>query len=245
MNFSLIAVAAIGLAALGAAASASAQVEFAVFNPAPSSTGGVVNFTEDTLGHLNSVSSATPTLFMFDLTPLSAFGNLRSTFDFSARETAAASSGVIGGVSYVTAPYSGTFDYFYSGPTTTKGGITLTTGELLLRGTFTNAAFTARAAASGGGLADDGILGTVSYSSALPSSILPLGGNESFSLAFIDITPVLGLQNGFIRHFTAVGDGQFSSGGAVPEPSPWAFMLAGVGALGGVLRRRAVASSAA
>jgi hypothetical protein len=250
----LAAVAVLGLAGGLAAAAPASAVEFAVFNPVPSSTGGVPNFSEDSLGNLTSTPSTAPTVFTFDLTPLSAFGNLQSTFNFSAHETAAATSGSLGGVSYVTAPYDGSFSYFYSGPTTTMGGVTLTTGELLLQGTFTNAAFVARAGASGGGLADDSILGTVTYTSALPSSVLPLASSgQSFSFGFIDISPVAALQNGFLRHFTAVGDGKFSSdvtggggGGGVPEPATWALMLTGVAGIGFCLRRRTrtVASAA-
>jgi hypothetical protein len=240
----LVALAAMGLAAgLGAAAPASA-VQFAVFNPVASSKGGVPNFAEDSAGNLTSTPSTAATVFTFDLTPLSAFGNLASTFSFSAHETAAATSGSIGGVTYVTAPYDGSFTYTYTGPTTTMGAVTLTTGETLLQGTFTNAAFTARSGASGGGLADDSLLGTVSFTSALPSSVLPLAQGESFSLDFIDMSPVAALQNGFLRHFTAVGSGQFSfgettgGGGGVPEPTTWMLMLAGVAGIGFSLRRR-------
>ena len=243
----LAAIAAVGLTGgLGAATSASA-VEFAVFNPVSSSTGGVTNFSEDSMGHLSSTpASAAPTVFTFDLTPLSAFGNLQSTFNFSASETGPASSGTIGGITYVSAPYTGSFDYYYAGPTVTKGGITLTSGELLLGGSFASAAFVAQSGASGGALTDDSFTGTVTYTSGLPSSVLPIASTgQSFTFGFVDISPVAALQNGYIRQFTAVGDGKFSSdltggggGGGVPEPATWALMLTGLAGIGASLRRR-------
>lgn len=242
----LVAAAALALAGGLAAAAPASAMEFAVFNPAPSSTGGVRNFAEDALGNLNSTPTPAPTVFTFDLTPLSAFGNLAASFTFAAHETAAATSGSIGGVSYVTAPYDGSFTYTYTGPTTTMGAITLTTGETLLQGTFTNAVFVARADANGGGLADDSILGTVSYTSGLPSSALPLTSTgQAFSFGFIDMTPVAALQNGNLRAFTAIGDGKFSvglttesNGGGVPEPAAWTLMLTGLGGLGLAMRSR-------
>jgi len=249
------AIAAIGLVGgLGAATSANALV-FAVFNPVSGSSGGVSNFSEDGMGHLTSTpATSAPTVFTFELSPLAAFGDLQSTFDFSASNATGATTGSIGGVSYVSAPYTGTFDYFYSGPTVTRGGVTLTPGELLLGGTFTDAVFTARVGANGGALTDDSIVGTVVYTSQLPSSALPLASTgQSFTIGFLDISPVAALQNGFIRHFTAVGDGKFSAdmtngggGGGVPEPATWALMIAGVGGIGVCLRRRErLASTAA
>ena len=248
----LAAAAAVALAGGLTAATSASAVQFAVFNPVPSTTGGVPNFSEDSLGNLTSTPATAPTIFTFDLSPLSAFGDLQSTFNFSAHETAMASSGTVGGVSYVSAPFDGAFNFTYSGPTVTKGGVTLTTGELLLGGTFTNAVFEARSGANGGALTDDSINGTVVYTSGLPSTALPLASNgQSFTLGFLDMTPVAALQNGFIRHFTAVGNGLFSSnltgggGGGVPEPATWALMLTGVAGIGACLRRRRLAPSSA
>jgi hypothetical protein len=233
------------LGGLGAAAPAGAQIQFAVFNPMSSATGGVADFSEDAMGHLTATSPSTPVLFMFDLTPLQVFGDLQSTFDFSATETGPATSGVIGGVSYTTASFDGSFDYYYSGPTVTHGSVTLTPGELLLHGDFTDAAFSARTGSSGGGLADDSLNGTVSFTSALPASVLPLGPTgQSFTIGFIDISPLVGVQGGLLRHFTGVGNGLFSSdltsggGGGVPEPVTWVLMLTGFAGIGGCLRRR-------
>jgi hypothetical protein len=249
----LAAVAAIALTGGLTAATSASAVVFAVFNPVPSTNGGVPNFSEDSLGNLTSTPATAPTIFTFDLSPLlSSFGDLQSTFNFSAHETAMASSGTVGGVTYVTAPFDGSFNYFYSGPTVTKGGVTLTTGELLLGGTFTNAVFTARSGANGGALTDDSINGTVVYTTGLPATALPLlSSGQSFTLGFLDMTPVTALQNGFLRHFTAVGDGKFSSnvmgtgGGGVPEPATWALMLTGLAGIGACLRRRRPAPSAA
>src|SRR5579859_2076670 len=102
------AIAAIGLVGgLGAATSANALV-FAVFNPVSGSSGGVSNFSEDGMGHLTSTpATSAPTVFTFELSPLAAFGDLQSTFDFSASNATGATTGSIGGVSYVSAPYTG------------------------------------------------------------------------------------------------------------------------------------------
>jgi len=236
------AIAAIGLTGgLGAATSASAAV-FAVFNPEPGKTGAIANFSEDSLGNLTSTPSAAPTLFTFELSPLAAFGDLQSTFTFSAHESGAAIVGTS-----VQAPYTGSFTYTYAGPTTTKAGVTLTTGETLLAGSFSNAMFTATVGGPGAGLIDDSITGNVTYTSGLSSSLLPLTtGTQAFTLGFADMSPLAALQNGYIKHFTAVGDGKFSSGpsgggggGGVPEPATWALMLAGVTGIGASLRRRA------
>jgi hypothetical protein len=251
MSKSIVAVLGL-LGGLAAAAPASAQIQFAVFNPVWSPTGGVANFKEDSMGHLTSTSSSTPTLFMFDLTPLQVFGDLQATFDFSATQDGPASTGVIGGVSYTVATFDGSFDYYYSGPTVTHGGLTLTPGELLLHGSFTDASFSARTGSSGGGLQDDSLDGVVTYTSAVPSADLPLGSTgQSFEIGFIDISPLVGIQNGYLKHFTAVGDGQFSTdlssggGGGVPEPATWALMLVGVGGIGATVRRRRSALASA
>ncbi|HLZ83684.1 MAG TPA: PEPxxWA-CTERM sorting domain-containing protein [Caulobacteraceae bacterium] len=245
-----VAVAALALmGGLAAAAPASAQIEFAVFNPVPSKMGGVVNFKEDSTGHLKSFLASTPTVFTFDLTPLANFGNLNATFDFSATQVAG-SAGSTGGI--VSAEYDGSFDFFYSGPTTTQGGITLTNGELLLSGTFADAAFLASSGASGAGLTDDSITGTVTYASGISATDLPLSSTgQSFTLGFIDVSPTVGLQGSVLRHFLAVGDGKFSSdltstggGGGVPEPGAWALMLLGFGAIGLAARRRTRAATA-
>jgi hypothetical protein len=255
MKHTILAAAAAAVALAGGltAATSASAVEFATFNPVASTNGGVPNFSEDSMGNLTSTPATAATIFTFDLSPLlSSFGDLQSTFTFAAHETAMASSGSIGGVTYVTAPFDGSFNFFYSGPTVTKGALTLTTGELLLGGTFTNSVFAARSGANGGALTDDSINGTVVYTSGLPSSALPLlSTGQSFTLGFLDMTPVTALQNGFLRHFTAVGNGMFSSdltgtgGGGVPEPATWALMLTGVTGIGVCLRRRRLAASAA
>ena len=240
----------LGFVASVAAATSASAVEFAVFNPEPSATGGVVNFAEDSTGHLTSVSTSTPTEFMFDLTPLSDFGNLDTTFNFSATETGAAME--FGGA-VIEAPFTGSFDYTYAGPTVTQDGITLNTGDLLLHGDFTNATFLAVPSASGGGLTDDSIVGDVTYSSAIPAADLPLAATgESFTLGFIDISPVVAIQSDLLREFEAVGDGKFSSdltggggGMGTPEPATWALMLVGIGGIGASLRRRNRVATAA
>lgn len=237
----IAAVTAIGLTGgLGAASSASAAV-FAVFNPVAGTTGAVANFSEDSMGDLTSTPTSAATVFNFELSPLAAFGNLAANFTFSAKESAVAT--VSGGA--VQAPYSGTFTYTYAGPTTTMGGVTLTTGETLLSGTFANAVFNATVGSSAGGLTDDSITGAVAYTSGISGAVLPLTkGTQAFALDFLDISPVAALQNGFVQHFTAVGQGQFSTGlsggggGGVPEPATWAMMLTGVAGIGFCLRRR-------
>jgi hypothetical protein len=229
-------------AGLAAAVPASAQIEFAVFTPVPSSTGGVVNFKDDGSGMLESVSAVTPTVFAFDLTPLASFGNLAATFNFTASQSGPA----VNASGEVEAKFDGSFNYFYNGPTTANGGVTLTHGELLLGGTFTGAAFSGVAGSSGGGLQDDSLTGTVTFTSGLSATDLPLASDgQSFSLDFIDISPILAVQGGDLRHFLTVASGTFSSnlttgggGGGIPEPAAWALMLIGLGGVGAVARRR-------
>jgi hypothetical protein len=225
-------------AGLTAAAPAQAQVEFAAFSPA----GGLVNFRESG-GTLESLSATTPAVFAFDLTPLADFGELKSTFDFTASPAGGATDA--GGV--IAATYSGSFSYDYIGPTVTRGGVTLTHGELLLGGTFSDASFSGAAGSSGAGLQDDGITGTVTYTTELSSTELPLAASGgSFSLAFLDLSPILALaaSGGHMRDFLATGGGMFATnlttgggGGGVPEPAGWALMLVGFGAVGAILRR--------
>jgi hypothetical protein len=98
----------------------------------------------------------------------------------------------------------------------------------------------------GAGLTDNNLtLGNVTYTTALPPSLLALGKTgEAFSIAFLDISPVLNVAGGNLNAFTAVANGQFSSdlattrGGGVPEPATWALMLIGVAGVGVCLRRR-------
>jgi hypothetical protein len=245
----LIAVAALG-ASLVAAAPASAQIEFAVFTPVPGSMGGAVNFSDNGAGTLASVSASTPTVFAFDVTPLANFGNLSSTFNFSATQDGPATTDAAGTISTT---FDGSFNYYYAGPNVTNGGVTLTTGELLLGGTFSNASFSGTAGSSGGGLEDDSLTGTVTYSSGISSTALPLATTgESFSFGFIEISPVLAVQpSGDLRSFLTIGSGTFSSnlsttggGGGVPEPAAWALMLIGLGGVGAAMRRRARLASA-
>jgi hypothetical protein len=231
-------------ASLALAVPASAQIEFATFRPVPSATGGVVNFMDDGSGDVKSELASTPTVFAFDLTPLANFGDLQSTFKFMASQVGAAtvSSGMI------AATFDGSFAFYYSGPTVTNSGVTLTNGELLLGGTFSDASFSGKAGASGGGLQDDSLTGTVAFTSGISAADLPLASSgQSFSLAFLDISPILGVQSdGDLGGFLARGGGLFSSeltttggGGGVPEPAGWALMLVGIGGVGVAMRRRA------
>jgi hypothetical protein len=236
------ALAAVGatLGGLAAAVPASAAVQFAVFRPEAGKLGGVVNFKDDGKGVLESVTPSTATIFTFKLTPLSDFGALQSTFNFKATQDGAAS--LSGGE--ISAMFDGSFNYYYAGKTITKDGITLTKGDLLLHGSFTDASFTGVAGASGANLHDDTMIGKVTYtfSSAIPHADLPPPANPSFTLGFIDISKILAIQTkgkyaGDLRDFQTIGSGQFSS--EVPEPASLTLLLTGFGLMGGALRRRA------
>ena len=245
--------AAFGLAVgLGASAPASAAV-FALFNPVPGTPAATPNFTEDGAGNLTSTTSTTPTLVTFETGPLAALKDLAATFTFSASESAPAVNGMMSGVSVTSSAFGGSFSYYYDGPNETVGGFTLDKGDLLLGGTFSNAAFLGVTGGPGAGLFDNSLTGTVTYSTDLPSSLLPLSSDgQSFSIAFADISPLLGATMGHLNGFNAVGDGKFSSelnggggGGGVPEPATWALMLIGVSGVGACLRRRTRPVSAA
>ncbi|HEX3367853.1 PEPxxWA-CTERM sorting domain-containing protein [Phenylobacterium sp.] len=134
---------------------------------------------------------------------------------------------------------SGSFSYTFSGTTGTMfGGTTLTNGENLLSGTFTNAWIQGNGG-SGSTNLSVGNGGHMTFTStvdpALASAI-----NPEFAYTLLAVTPNFGAtsSSAALESFTGKGDGEFSFTTAVPEPAAWSLMIMGFGGLGALLRQR-------
>jgi hypothetical protein len=216
-------VAALSLAA-GLVGSVSAnESTFAVYNP----IGGAANMSLTGL----ALSVAAPVDFQYQVPSLLGLGVLRSNMVLSATVTGATSLGPI-----TLATFDGSFSIAYAGPTLTVGGITVTTGEKLLSGTF----FDSVASFYGStGTLQDSILagGRVSFENNALMTFNPLA-DQGLAFSLTSVNPVVNVVNGQLTPFVGVSQGQFAADvTAVPEPSALAFMLIGGIVVGFAVRR--------
>jgi hypothetical protein len=169
-----------------------------------------------------------------------ALGLLPADFSLTASSTAAATPG--GGSTWTQTGLDGSFSYLYSGATTTINGITLTHGENLLSGTFSDA-WIQGGGTSGSTNVTVGNGGSVCFTSAVMALGCGPNSNSAFAFNLNPVSPGFAqAANGALVSFTAYGNGTFS----VPEPATWALMILGLGGAGAMLRqrRRAVAFAA-
>jgi hypothetical protein len=204
-------------------------------------------------GSLFSVNSNSDTTaqgvdvqFSFIEPTFSALHDLDATFMISA--TAAsdqlASEGSAG--TWTQPGLTGNFSLIYNGPDQTLGAFTLTTGEDLLSGSFTNA-WIQGAGGTGSTNVTIGNGGGASYSSDVIdfSNVVP--GSQEFAFNLGSVNPHFNANpNKSLNSFVANGGGNFSALG-VPEPATWGLMIIGFGGMGALLRsnrRRQVIATA-
>jgi PEP-CTERM motif len=213
-------------------------------------------FTRDAGGVGGTLASVAPT-WEFNFTSLfpslQALGNLQSSFTFTATTTEGfVSTPAVAG----NAGLNGSFSYTYTGPTEMKDGVTLTTGENLLSGTFGNAWIQGTGGTGDADATtspDAAIIGTVNASSDLVSFGSPFDFDFSFTLTGI-ASP--GLKPGLpgctgngcftdgssYNNFSAGGSASFAADSVnlpgVPEPATWSLMILGFGGAGALLRNR-------
>jgi hypothetical protein len=203
-----------------------------------------------------SAASAQPITFSFINEGSSLDGavtNVAATMTFTSSETS--SPAITAGGQAIQGGLGGTFT-IVSDEAITVGKTTYAAGSILLSAAFTNGGI------DGGNKSSSGVFDannenpgfSLSYSSDFLS--FSPSAAEDASVSLTQITSVnknkgasLGLTSAAfntdsLRSFTAHAGGQFSADpvptvNAVPEPASWALMLLGIGAAGGMMRRRA------
>jgi hypothetical protein len=172
--------------------------------------------------------------FTFLLPSLSGLGFLPADFSLTATSTAGPATQAPGPGTWTQTGLSGSFSYLYAGSNVTIGSISLTTGENLLSGVFTNA-WIQGAGASGSTNLSIGNGGSACFTSALFATACgPTDGSE-FAFNMLNVAPGFGAApDQGLTSFTAYGNGTFS----IPEPGTWALMIMGFGGAGAVLRQR-------
>ncbi|HEY2050985.1 MAG TPA: PEPxxWA-CTERM sorting domain-containing protein [Caulobacteraceae bacterium] len=219
-------------AAVAATAVASAHaVTFAGFVQSSDATN--ISWTETgTTG--GTLSASAPVYFTFDVTGLPAAPML-ATLSLTGTSTVAGSAS---GGNVFQGGIDGTFSITSATP------IDGTTD--LLDGTFTGAQISGPMDGNTTSIQDNLVLGSVTYTTGLPKSVLDFGTDTSanaVSLSGTSLT-VLALRGNSLASFDGVFAGNFAAtsagpggSGGVPEPATWAMMLMGAAAVGGVLRR--------
>ena len=184
-----------------------------------------------------TLSSSSAVVFDYMTPNLSAFGDLAATLSLSATETGAVAFGPLS-----LGTFDGSFNFGYSGPTRTVGGITVHTGDSLLSGTFLGSVFTGYGSSAG---ITDSVLGggLVSYNDSGFLTFDP-ASDQGLVLDLTGVDPSVLVVGGVLTDFTAASGGEFDATilseikGSVPEPATWMMLLTGFFGLGATLRRR-------
>lgn len=180
---------------------------------------GKVNFTFLTTNQASSVNGASANIAFIATAPSTAFST-------SGKHT-------------YQDELAGSF-VFTSTTAITTGSRTYAAGSNLLTAVFTNAELSVNYNSLTGGLADDTLSGTVTYS----SDFLNFGNTvaDDFSISLSGLNPPFTSPQSQLPPFLASPVGIFSndpgptSTSGVPEPATWAMMLVGFGAIGLGLR---------
>jgi hypothetical protein len=249
--------AALAAALMSSAAPASAAV-FADFTPdsramdyrwinnGVSNTGTGGHFFSLAANNQNATSPAgANTHFQFLDPGLTALGFIPATFMLDA--TAVTTPATVNGSGVVSqTDISGNFSFVYRGATTANyngSGITLTHGENLLSGVFTNA-FIQGAGGSGSFNLAHTNSATLTFTSALINFAGYIPSTEEFAWNLLSAKPNFARVPGdAMSSFVANGGGNFAAL-PVPEPAAWALMIVGFGGLGVMARRRRVLAAA-
>jgi hypothetical protein len=152
-----------------------------------------------------------------------------------------------GNVEAANATFQG-LRFVYTGATNAALG--LTNGMTLLDVHFTDAELSGRRTTSVGSATVDGLtmppIASVTYSSDLLNGLhgrpdISDAFDGNFGLGFSNVRNYLSFTSGAaVPSFAANISGSFAAElqASVPEPATWAFMIAGFGGAGGMLRRR-------
>jgi hypothetical protein len=188
-----------------------------------------------------SLTASAPIQFEYSIpSNLLAFGWLSASLTLNATETGALQFGPL-----ALGTFDGSFAINYTGATRTVGVITITTGESLLSGTFLGSVLTGYGSTA---TIDDSLIGGgfVDFNNNSLISFTPPGGDEGLTFGIVNLNNPAIVSGGQLSDFTGVANGNFAAdnvvgngGGGTPEPSTWALMLIGVGAVGFATRRRA------
>jgi hypothetical protein len=202
-----------------------------------------INWTQSGDFLSGSLSGSGSTYFSFLTSPLAALVNLPATFTLSATGAGPAQSGL---GQLAEQKLSGFIDFSYAGATTlVVGSHTYATGAKLLHVKFSGAELIGPAGGSTASVQDAALSGgSVSFTSDFTG--FSSTGDKALSLEMTSILPsFLALPSSSLNSFSGVSTGSFaadlSSGGGVggtPEPSAWAMMVLGAGAVGAALRMR-------
>jgi hypothetical protein len=235
-------VAALSFAALASGAQAATTV-FATTTTL--GTGSNFTWTNNGAGDTGSGGTLTgtgPTTFSFEnsgpVLDLLTFVPANFSFTATATGSPAGFSGAPNNL-WTQTGIGGSFSYTFSGTTgTVIGGTTLTNGENLLSGTFTNAWIQGNGG-SGSTNLSVGNGGHMTFTSAIDPALASVI-NPEFAYTLLAVTPNFGAtsSSAALESFTAKGDGEFSFTTAVPEPASWSLMIMGFGGLGALLRQR-------